>query len=146
MIYRNNPLYFVTCCTERRRHLLTNARIYLAFIEFGERAYNVFGIALGRYVIMPDHLHLFCAPNTLPSKSLKNWIAFWKNHVTRAWPRRDQVPIWQREFWDRQLRRGESYGEKWDYVENNPVRHGYVAHAEDWRYKGELNVLEWHDR
>jgi hypothetical protein len=29
---------------------------------------------------------------------------------------------------------------------NNPVRHGYVAHAEDWPYQGELNVLQWHDR
>jgi REP element-mobilizing transposase RayT len=56
-MYLNNPLYFVTCCTERRRHLLARARIHLAFIEFGKRAYDDFGIALGRYVIMPDHLH-----------------------------------------------------------------------------------------
>src|SRR5439155_7616040 len=54
----------------------------------------------------------------------KSWIAYWKNHVTRAWPRRAQIPIWQRVYWDRQLRRSESYGEKWHYVENNPVRHG----------------------
>src|SRR6266566_2545894 len=48
--------------------------------------------------------------------------------------------IWQREFWDRQLRRAESYEEKWQYVKNNPVR------VEDWPYQGEVNVLEWHDR
>jgi hypothetical protein len=30
-------------------------------------------------------------------------------------------------------------------VVNNPVRHGYVAHGEDWPYQGELNVLLWHD-
>jgi len=65
--------------------------------------------------------------------------------VTRAWPRRNQVPIWQRDYWDRQLRRYESYGQKWNYVVNNPVRHGYVVHAEDWRFQGELNVLSWHD-
>ena len=23
-------------------------------------------------------------------------------------------------------------------------RHGYVAHAEDWYFQGELNVLSWH--
>ena len=54
--------------------------------------------------------------------------------------------IWQREFWDRQLRRVESYEEKWQYVRNNPVRHGFVSRAEDWPYQGELDVLEWHDR
>ncbi|PYJ59756.1 MAG: hypothetical protein DME74_11770 [Verrucomicrobia bacterium] len=55
------------------------------------------------------------------------------------------VAAWQRDFWDRQLRRGESYAEKWKYVENNPVRHGHVQRAEDWLYQGELNVLHWHD-
>ena len=49
-------------------------------------------------------------------------------------------------IWDRQLRPAESYEEKWQYVKNNPVRHGFVSHAEDWPYQGELNVLEWHDR
>ena len=83
--------------------------------------------AVGRYVILPDHIHLFCEPNTNPPQSLKNWISFWKNCVTRAWPIRNQIPIWQREYWDRQLRRGESYDQKWDYVENNTVRHGYAT-------------------
>lgn len=59
---------------------------------------------------------------------------------TRAWPHRAQVPIWQREFWDRQLRRSESYAKKWHYVSDNPVRNGYVRRAEDWPYQGELNV------
>jgi len=61
--------------------------------------------------------------------------------VSRAWPQGRETPIWQRDYWDRQLRRDESYAQKWDYVVNNPVRHGYVACAEDWRYQGELNVL-----
>ena len=134
---------FLTVCTHRRRRLLANK-------EAVERIINAWEAAdfwrVGRYVIMPDHIHLFCAPNTFPPQPLKNWIAFWKNHVTRAWPDRDQLPIWQRDFWERQLRRGESYGEKWEYVENNPVRHGHVARAGDWPYKGELNILEWHDR
>jgi putative transposase len=101
--------------------------------------------AAGRYVIMPDHVPLFCAPNTVPAQPLQKWIAFWKNYVTRAWPDRKQIPIWQREYWDRQLRRVESYEEKWLYVKRNPVRHGYVTRSDDWPYQGELNVLEWHD-
>jgi putative transposase len=101
---------------------------------------------VGRYVIMPDHIHLFCAPNTFPPQPLKKWIEYWRNQVTRAWPHRAQIPIWQREFWDRQLRRSESYTAKWQYVVNNPLRHGYVHCAEDWPYQGELNALEWHDR
>jgi putative transposase len=55
-------------------------------------------------------------------------------------------PLFQRDCWDRQLRTGESYAQKWEYVRNNPVRKGLVAAADDWPYQGELNVLVWHER
>ena len=135
-------IIFLTVCTKERRALLANDHGARLLLEAWKAA--TFWI-VGRYVILPDHLHLFCAPNTFPSQPLKNWISFWKNDLTRAWPDRGNVPLWQAEFWDRQLRRGESYDQKWDYVENNPVRHGYVTKAEDWPYRGELNVLQWHD-
>ena len=136
-------IVFLTVCTRLRKALLANDQAEQLIIESWQAA-NFWRV--GRYVIMPDHIHLFCAPNLFPPQPLKKWIAYWKNYVTRAWPDRAQVPIWQREFWDRQLRRSESYAQKWDYVVNNPVRHGYVSRAEDWPYQGELNVLEWHDR
>ena len=55
-------------------------------------------------------------------------------------------PLFQRDCWDRQLRTGESYAQKWEYVRNNPVRKGLVAHADEWPYQGQVNVLEWHER
>jgi putative transposase len=135
-------IIFLTVCTKGRRPLLAN-NVAANLIVEAWRSADFW--CVGRYVILPEHIHLFCAPNTFPPQPLKGWISFWRNHVTRSWSNREQVPIWQREYWDRQLRRGESYAEKWDYVENNPVRHGYVAHAEEWPYRGELNVLDWHD-
>jgi putative transposase len=135
-------IIFLTVCTKGRRPLLANkAAAQLLLRAWAAADFWV----IGRYVILPDHIHLFCAPNTFPPQPLNNWISFWKNHVTRAWPNRDEIPIWQPEYWDRQLRRGESYDQKWVYVENNPVRHGHVRRAEDWPYCGELNILQWHD-
>ena len=98
---------------------------------------------VGRYIIMPDHIHLFCAPADLIAASLKPWVRFWKSHVAKNWNDPTQLPIWQRDFWDTQLRKGESYGEKWQYVLDNPVRAGLAKCSEDWPYQGELNVLEW---
>ena len=136
-------IIYLTVCVDRRRALLANERAAGLIVEAWQAA--AFW-CVGRYVIMPDHIHLFCAPNIFPAQPLKKWIECWKNHVTRGWAKRWQIPIWQREFWDRQLRRLESYNEKWEYVRNNPVRHGFVSRAEDWPYQGELNVLEWHDK
>ena len=70
-------------------------------------------------------------------------MEYWRNAVTRAWPVTADKPLWQRDCWDRQLRQGDSYSEKWEYVRNNPVRAGLVARADDWPHQGELNVLRW---
>lgn len=100
---------------------------------------------VGRYVIMPDHIHFFCAPNRHPPESLSKWLSFWKSQVTRRCDNTIPKPICQREFWDRQLRSGESYSEKWAYVRQNPVRAALVKSADEWPFQRELNQLTWHD-
>jgi REP-associated tyrosine transposase len=106
-------IIYLTVCVERKRRLLASDTAAQLIVAAWQAA--TFW-CVGRYVIMPDHIHLFCGPNTFPAQPLKKWIACWKNHVTREWTNRAQIPIWQREFWDRQLRRAESYDEKWQYV------------------------------
>ena len=96
---------------------------------------------VGRYVVMPDHIHLFCSPGTVPPESLTSWVGYWKRLVVFA----AGGAFWQKNFWDTQLRRQDSYAGKWDYVRQNPVRAGLAAQPDEWPYKGELNVLQWHD-
>jgi len=63
-IFTNNPLFFVTFCTHQRRHILATNSVNAAFIEFATRALAEHNVAVGRYVIMPDHLPLFvCGPD-----------------------------------------------------------------------------------
>ena len=100
---------------------------------------------VGRYVLMPDHIHLFCAPNRYPETELKRWIRYWKSLVARRFPFELQGKLWQREFWDRQLRSGDSYSEKWAYVDANPVRAGLASETRQWPYAGEMVQLAWHD-
>jgi hypothetical protein len=40
------------------------------------------------------------------------------------------------------LRGEESYGQKWNYVRESPVRAGLVMRAEDWPYSGEIVVID----
>ena len=98
---------------------------------------------VGRYVIMSDHLHLFCAPTEHDSLPVTNWITFWKSYATRRWSKSADAPVWQRHFWDTQLRRSESYDQKWQYVVENPVRAGLVPKSEDWPCQGGMNILHW---
>jgi REP-associated tyrosine transposase len=137
----NEPvIVFVTVCTKKKKPILANAEVDQVLRTAWDAA-NLW--LVGRYVLMPDHLHLFCAPQPTVPRSLKQWVEFWKSNAARHWPRREDAPVWQRHFWDTQLRRGESYDAKWDYIVENPVRAGLVTRSEDWPYQGEMNVLRW---
>jgi len=133
-------IVFLTVCTKDRRNILANNAAHNVFLAAWQTRPSWL---VGRYVIMPDHIHLFCAPATLNIPPLERWVRFWKSLATQNWPNAKQLPVWQRHFWDTQLRRGESYDEKWDYVVENPVRAGLVKHSRDWPFQGELNILPW---
>ena len=139
--HRSN-IVFVTVCTKDRKPILATPEVHDLLRSCWSEAD---GWLVGRYVILPDHLHLFCAPAQRENISVKKWVTFWKFLATRRWPDVEQKPIWQRDLWDRQLRQGDSYEAKWDYVRANPVRHGLVGDVAAWPYQGEMHVLPWHD-
>jgi hypothetical protein len=56
------PLYFVTFNTSKRESILARDEVHEAFCMFCTRAQE-HDVAVGRYVIMPDHIHLFVAFN-----------------------------------------------------------------------------------
>ena len=103
-------IQYVSMNVDKRRPLLAPADAVVVIFAAWVRT-NFWRV--GRYVIMPDHLHLFCAPTTIPSAPLKQWVLYWRAKVTRRWPRAAEKPVWQNDFFDRQLRSGESYHEKW---------------------------------
>jgi putative transposase len=133
-------IVFVTVCTANRKPILARHDAHQILDSAWRQADEWL---VGRYVLMPDHVHLFCAPRRLDSCPLTNWIRFWKSIATRNWPRPEERPLWQTDHWDRQLRTDERYADKWDYVRMNPVRQKLVPRVEDWPYQGELNVLGW---
>ena len=135
-------LIFVTVCTQDRRPILCSAETHEVLRRVWVRA-NTW--LVGRYILMPDHLHLFCTPRSVEHPPLDKWIAFWKSSAAASWPSLDIEKVWQRDYWDTQVRRGESYTEKWEYVRMNPVRKGLVRESDCWPYQGEMNQLVWHD-
>ena len=148
-IWVKDPIYFITTCTYRRDAILANDRVAEILIAEWQSARERHGWAVGRYVIMPDHVHFFCAPE-YDAKTLPEFVGAWKRWTSRRVHALDQPgtaspatarPVWQREFFDHVLRSSESYSEKWNYVRNNPVRAGLVQSADEWQHAGELERL-----
>jgi REP element-mobilizing transposase RayT len=139
LLYRPAPLFFVTFCTRDRSVIADLSGAHRAFREYSEKAYD-HHIAVGRYVIMPDHVHLFVQGDD--QFNLSSWIGGLKRALSVAVQSDHSRPTWQPGFFDHLLRSDESYDGKWQYVRENPVRAGLVPIADDWPHQGEIVVID----
>ena len=57
-VYPDKLVYFITFCTHARQPSLANSTLHESFRTFGFKAESRY-ILVGRYVIMPDHVHFF---------------------------------------------------------------------------------------
>jgi putative transposase len=96
------------------------------------------GVAVGRYVIMPDHVHLFAA-FPIAGIGLPSWIQSLRTVMgKRLLLLEIHKPHWQEGFFDHLLRSHESYAQKWEYVRLNPVRAKLCQRSEAWPYQDEI--------
>ena len=106
-------MYFVTTCTYQRKAILAREEVAKILIHEWSSARERHGWTIGRYVIMPDHVHFFCAPE-FDAKTLPIFVGSWKEWTSKAikGQLRRTGSIWQQEFFDHVLRSSESYSEK----------------------------------
>ena len=128
---------FVTVCTKDKRRVLASTAIQTSLLTAWQQAD---AWRVGRYVIMPDHIHLFAG--LMDERfDLDRWVRYWKSLVTKSM---NQIDFkWQAGHWDTRIRTADQYESKWEYVRNNPVRHRLVEDAIDWPYAGVLGKLGW---
>jgi putative transposase len=136
----SQPLYFITTCAADRNNTLARDDAVRIFREEWSTALDRHGWAVGSYVIMPDHVHLFCR-STGNGKSLSGFLQAWKQWTSKrlkaelGFP----PPVWQEGFFDHILRSEESYAQKWKYVKENPVRAQLVNNADQWQFSGHIH-------
>jgi len=168
-LFTSHPLYFVTTNTEDRKPLLASANVHEAFRKFCEAGLTR-GVFVGKYVLMPDHLHLLVAfgdeyESALIERRrsqsaategaavaavcdrrlslLSEWIKSLKNSLSKTLREMNvSAPHWQKGFFDHVMRSDESSSEKWLYVAENPVRKHLVSRCDDWPYQGEIYPLQ----
>jgi putative transposase len=95
------------------------------------------------WVVLPDHMHCVIELPDGDSDFATRWRLI-KSGFSRQLPagetrstsrlRRTERGIWQRRFWEHQVRDERDYRAHVDYVHINPVRHGLVGRVVDWPY------------
>ena len=93
--------------------------------------------------ILPEHLHLLMA---LPENDCNypTRLRLIKTKFSKALPKTETLTvsrskkkergIWQRRYWEHEIRNQQDLNAHIDYIHFNPVKHGYVNTVGDWPY------------
>ncbi|MDB5801494.1 MAG: transposase like family protein [Rhodocyclales bacterium] len=92
-------------------------------------------------VILPDHLHAIWTLPEGDTDYATRWMLT-KAAFSRALPRTEPIipsrkskgerGIWQRRYWEHQIRDEDDFARHVDYIHFNPVKHGHAARVADW--------------
>ncbi|GAA5004489.1 transposase [Pseudoluteimonas lycopersici] len=141
--------FFTVNLSNRRSKLLTS------HVEVLRKAFAAVMAAhpfvIDAMVVMPDHLH---AVWTMPPDDA-DYALRWrliKTRFSRAMPRTERRSvsrmakgergIWQRRYWEHEIRDAIDMQRHVDYIHINPVKHGYVARAADWPHSSIHRFIE----
>jgi putative transposase len=80
----NEPIIvFLTVCSKDRKQIFAQTDSVAVILDAWHKAKSW---SVGRYVVMPDHLHIFCAPGIYPTEPLMQWLRYWKSVASKKWP------------------------------------------------------------
>ena len=161
--YGNGDLHFLTCSCYHRQPWLASARRRDLFLEILEAARQRYRFVVVGYVAMPDHIHLLVSepergtPSTV-MQVLKQRFA--RRVLRRKLSRLAQgelfageTHVWQRRFYDFNVRSQRKRIEKLRYMHRNPVLRGLVLEPEQWAWSsyrtyagqeaGKVKINQW---
>ena len=138
---KGGTYFFTVNLAERNKTLLVD-HVELLRREFA-RVKQSHPFKIDGIVILPDHTHTIW---TLP-KNDADFSTRWrliKSGFSRQLPKEERINkarksknergIWQRRFWEHQIRDEIDLSRHMDYMYFNPVKHGYVRNVIDWPY------------
>ena len=137
--------YFFTVNTHRRQAVLTHEAIRAALREGIAQTRAAYPFQVLAWVLLPDHLHCIWILPEGDADFAKRWGMI-KRHVSHQcgdqlnreeWlsasrRKRSESSLWQRRYWEHQIRDEADLQRHVDYIHWNPMKHGLVQKVVDW--------------
>jgi putative transposase len=137
--------YFFTVVTHRRQPVLILAGSLDAMKDVFRNVVQKRPFRVDAWVVLPDHLHCIWTMPEGDSDYPVRW-AMVKKELTKqlGWSvgvdiapspsrqRRREGTLWQRRYWEHQIRDEKDYRAHVDYIHFNPVKHGLAKAPGDW--------------
>lgn len=137
--------FFFTVVTHQRNRLFSVEENINLLREAFKIVQAKYFFTIDAFVLLPEHLHCIW---TLPENDndFSNRWRLVKLYFSRRCKKEFNLPvsasrqqkkeqgIWQRRFWEHQIRNDRDFSEHVDYIHYNPVKHGLVSAVKDWKY------------
>jgi putative transposase len=129
--------HFVTFSCYHRLPFLTDEKTCEAFVIALERARKLYQFQVYAFVVMPEHVHLLLSEpkSGATAKAIQAMKISTSLLTTRARnSSKSHSPLWQKRYYDRNIRDHAEFVETLQYIHRNPVKRGLVEQPEDWNY------------
>lgn len=127
--------YFFTVVTKNRKPWFNNENHIDCLRQAFRQTLLEKPFVIEAIVILPDHLHCIWQLPQGDSDFSSRWREI-KKRVSRDLDRqtnhRNERQVWQRRFWEHQIRDEIDWQNHLDYIHFNPVKHGLVQQVKDW--------------
>lgn len=145
--------FFFTLVTYQRRPLFVNIENVNLLRNVIRHVKSRHPFKVDAFVLLPDHLHcIWTLPND-DNDFAKRWRLIKSNftrqclHGYRITPtlsrkNKGEQCVWQRRYWEHQIRNELDFVKHVDYIHYNPVKHGYVKNVCDWPYSSFLHFVK----
>ena len=139
----DNATFFFTVVTYKRRRILCDDENVPLIKDAFKCIMKKHPYSIDAFVMLPDHIHCIW---TLPkgdsdfairwsltkSYFTKRCNEKYKNRRNESRVKRAEQAVWQRLFWEHQIRDEWDFAAHVDYIHYNPVKHGYVKSPKAW--------------
>ena len=132
--YSSEHYYFVTICTKDKKCIFgepneLNTLGKLVESELLGISEHYDGIAIDKYVVMPNHVHAIIiigcdgVERASPFPTLSTVVGEYKSGVTRIIHEKyPGLEVWQKSFFDSIIRNDKAYLEICKYIDENPIK------------------------
>lgn len=139
--------WFFTVVTYQRRNFLCDDRVRLELREAVRKVQAKYPFRVEAWVLLPDHFHcIWALPDQDSNFQLR--IRLLKSYLTRSCSnflhvdslstvsrrKRKESTVWQRRYWEHQIRSDRDFKHHMDYIHYNPVKHGLCHSPIEWPY------------
>jgi len=129
--------YFFTVVTNQRRPVFDNEPTVQILREAIRDEMQRRPFVIEAAVVLPDHIHCLWQLPENDSDYSSRWREIKKavtKQIGKAKNARNEGDVWQRRFWEHQVRNEKDWRTHMDYIHYNPVKHGYVKTPLQWKW------------